>query len=134
MNNWIGSALAIAAFVVGGWLYGWQGVILALTVVIFWLLMQFTRLMRVMKNAGDSPVGHVASAVMLNAKLRVGMKLVDVIPLTRSLGRKLAEAPETWEWADAGGSRVEIVLEGSKIARWQLIRPAEPETGTGSAS
>lgn len=134
MNNWIGSALALAAFVAGGLLYGWKGVILALTIVVFWLLLQFSRLMRVMKNAGEAPIGHVESAVMLNARLRAGMKLVDVIPLTRSLGRKLAEAPETWEWADAGGSRVELVLEGGKIARWQLVRPEQDSPEPGAAS
>lgn len=125
MNNWIGSALALAALVLGGLVYGWQGVVLALTVIMFWLLLQFTRLMRVMKAAGEAPIGTVKSAVMLNAKMRAGMKLVDVIPLTRSLGKKLSESPETWAWQDEGGVRVELVLEGGKVARWTLIRPEE---------
>lgn len=125
MNNWIGSALALAALVLGGLVYGWQGVVLALTVIMFWLLLQFTRLMRVMKAAGEAPIGTVKSAVMLNAKMRAGMKLVDVIPLTRSLGKKLGESPETWAWQDEGGVRVELVLEGGKVARWTLIRPED---------
>lgn len=127
MNQWIGGALALAALVLGGVLYGWKGVILALTAVVFWLLMQFTRLMRVMRMATSSPVGHVDSAVMLNAKLKPGMKLVDVLPLTLSLGRKTADAPETYVWADPGGVSVEVVLEGGRVARWSLQRPAEPQ-------
>jgi len=125
MNKWIGSALALAALVSGGLLYGWKGVILALSAIVFWLLMQFTRLMRVMKAAGEAPIGHVESAVMLNAKLRAGMKLVDVIPMTRSLGQKLGTNPESYAWQDAGGVRVEVVMEGGVIARWTLIRPED---------
>ena len=123
MNQWIGWALALAALVLGGVFFGWQGVILALTGLVFWLLMQFTRLMRVMRMANSSPLGHVASAVMLNAKLKPGMKLVDVIPLTLSLGRKTAEAPETYVWTDAGGVSVEVVMENARVARWNLVRP-----------
>lgn len=126
MNNWIGSALALAALISGGLVYGWQGVVLALTVIMFWLLLQFTRLMRVMKTAGEAPVGSVKSAVMLNAKMKVGLKLVDMIPLTRSLGQKLGDSPETYAWQDEGGVRVEVVLEGGKVVRWTLLRPDEP--------
>lgn len=136
MNPLIGSALALAAFVAGGLLYGWKGVILALTVVVFWLLLQFSRLMRTMRAASDGPVGRVDSAVMLNSKLRAGMKMLEVLPLTGSLGRKVAAAPgsastsstsasETWAWTDAGDMRVELQFEGGKLARWTLIRPAE---------
>lgn len=130
MNQWIGGALALAALVLGGVLYGWKGVILALTAVVFWLLMQFTRLMRVMRMATSSPVGHVDSAVMLNAKLKPGMKLVDVLPLTLSLGRKTADAPETYVWTDQGSVSVEVVLEGGRVARWKLSRP---EAGPNAA-
>lgn len=129
MNQWIGGALALAALVLGGVLYGWKGVILALTGVVFWLLMQFTRLMRVMRMAGSSPVGHVDSAIMLNAKLKPGMKLVDVLPLTLSLGRKTADTPETYVWADQGGISVEVVLEQGRVSRWTLQRPEAGNEG-----
>lgn len=123
MNQWMGMALALAALILGGIFFGWQGVILALSGVIFWLLMQFTRLMRVMRMAQSAPVGQVDSAVMLHAKLREGMRLLDVLPLTRSLGRKIADEPETWGWADSGGVRVELVFAGGRLQRWQLLRP-----------
>lgn len=128
MNNWIGSGLALVALVGGGLLYGWQGVILALTVVVFWLLLQFSRLMRVMKAASEGPVGRVESAVMLNARLRAGMRLVEVLPLTRSLGQKISDSPETFGWTDAGGARVELVLDAGRVSRWTLLRPEAEET------
>jgi len=125
MNKLFGVALALAALVMGGLLFGWKGVILALSVIVFWLLMQFSRLLRVMKMAGSAPVGHVDSAVMLNSKLRAGLKLVDLIPLTHSLGEKIASAPETYRWTDPGGVSVELVMQDGLLARWTLIRPAD---------
>jgi hypothetical protein len=133
MNPWIGGALALAALVLGGVFFGWQGVVLALSGVIFWLLMQFTRLMRVMRMAQSAPVGHVDSAVMLNAKLQQGMRLVDLIPLTRSLGRKLSAEPETWSWTDPGGVRVELVIDQGRLQSWQLLRPEGEDAPAGEA-
>lgn len=137
MNQWLGGALALAALILGGIFFGWQGVILALSGVIFWLLMQFSRLMRVMRMAQSSPVGSIESAVMLNAKLREGLRMLDVLPLTRSLGRKLASEPEeVWGWSDAGGVRVELVFAKGRLQRWQLLRPeaAEPAPEAGPAA
>jgi hypothetical protein len=50
------------------------------------------------------------------------MTLMHVVTLTRSLGTKLGDAPERWGWADAGGARVEVQLEGGKLVSWQLLR------------
>ncbi|MEJ6003051.1 hypothetical protein [Paucibacter soli] len=125
MNKWIGGALALAALIVGGLLYGWKGVILALSALMFWLLMQFTRLMRVMRMANSSPVGHVDSAVMLNARLRPGMRLMELIPLTRSLGRKFEGRAETYVWTDAGGVSVEVQMQQGQVQSWRLQRPAD---------
>jgi hypothetical protein len=123
MNKWMGWALALAALLAGGIFYGVPGVLLALSGIVFWLLMQFTRLMRVMRMANDAPIGHVDSAVMLNARLKAGMKLVDVLPLTKSLGQKLSDSPETYGWSDNGGVRVEVVLLNAKVSEWRLLRP-----------
>jgi hypothetical protein len=122
MNKLIGIALALAALFAGGIVWGWQGVVLATTVIVFWLLLQFSRLMRVMKAATSSPVGHVNSAVMLNAKLRAGLKLVDIIPLTNSLGIKKSAEPECYVWTDTGGESVEVLLEAGRVASWTLVR------------
>lgn len=125
MNRKLGLALALAAFVVGGWLYGWQGVVLAMSMVIFWLLLQFTQVMRVMRMATQRPIGLVPSAVMLQAKLHAGMKMGDVIMLTRSLGQELpveAQGEVRYRWADPGGNAVEVTVGEGRVRAWQFTR------------
>mgnify|MGYP003345720004 CR=1 FL=1 len=101
MNPWIGIILALLALFLGGALLGVYGVIFAVTGIVFWLLLQMSRLMRLMRVAGAAPMGSVTNAVMLSSKLHAGMKLVDLITLTGSLGVK--QAPEHFVWRDAGG-------------------------------
>ena len=122
MNPTIGWGLAVLAIAAGyvGW--GWRGVVLGVTVIVFWLLLQFSRSLRVRRSAAGAPVGHVASAVMLHGKLQRGMTLLQVLTLTRSIGTRLAETPERWGWADTGGARVELEFEGGKLRSWTLIR------------
>jgi len=126
MNAWIGWALAVMAVAAGYVGYGWPGVALAVSVVVFWLLLQFSRALRVMRLAAEAPVGHVPSAVMLQAKLNAGMPLMDVVKLTRSLGRKVRDEPETFAWRDESGAEVEIEFAGGRCRQWRLIR-AEDE-------
>lgn len=120
MNPWIGIGLALLALFLGGALLGVYGVIFAVTGIVFWLLLQMSRLMRIMRVAGAAPMGSVANAVMLSSKLHAGMKLVDLIKLTGSLGVKQGE--ETFVWRDAGGDAVEVVLRKGKLAEWRLVR------------
>ncbi len=89
--GWSLGALGIAAGYVG---WGWPGVVLGVTVVVFWMLLQFSRSLRVLQRAGRAPVGHVDSAVMLHSRLRPGMTLLQVLTLTHSLGKRLSESPE----------------------------------------
>lgn len=125
MNNaWLGWGLGAAAVAVGYASYGWPGVVLALTVVAFVLLLQFSRALRALRQAAGRPVGQVANAVMLNAKLQKGMRLPDVLKLTGSLGRRVAQEPETWAWADAGHDEVQVVLHGGRVSGWELKRAA----------
>ncbi|MBL8315872.1 MAG: hypothetical protein JNK55_19205 [Rubrivivax sp.] len=142
----LGWVLALLALVVGYVGYGWQGLVLALTVIVFWLLLQFSRSLRVLRDAAGRPVGSVDNAVMLQAKLHAGMRLPQVLRLTRSLGTPLAPEPdETWAWADAAGDRVELVFVGGRLARWSLHRvtsggpavvapPAAAPCGPGTAT
>jgi len=123
MNPIVGWGLAVVAVAMGWQAYGWQGVVMAVSLIVFWLLLQFSRAMRAMKNAAAAPKGHVGSAVMINAKLRTGMTLMQVIALTQSLGDRVSETPETWAWGDDGNSRVTLVFEGAKLKSWQLTRP-----------
>ena len=133
MTSTLGWALAALAFAAGGWAYGWQGLLMAATVTVFWLLLQFSRALRVMKSAADSPVGHVASAVMFQSRLKLGLTMMQVVGMTKSLGRKLGDSGDVWRWTDDGGNQVEVVFEDGRCQRWQLLRAAEAEPGRPSA-
>ncbi len=132
---WMAWALAVAAVVVGYVGYGWSGVVLAITVVVFWLLLQFSRALRVMRAAAGSPVGRVPSAVMLQSKLHAGMTLVQVMKLTGSLGQvravvagstKPEGSEEVFAWRDESGDEVVVELRGGKLSAWKLQRVANP--------
>lgn len=127
MNPIVGWGLALVALAAGWQAYRWQGVVMAASVIVFWLLLQFTRAMRAMKTAAMAPKGQVDSAVMLNARLKAGMTMLQVITLTRSLGERIGDSPETWRWQDAGDSHVTLVFQGARLQRWDLVRPAQPE-------
>ncbi len=135
MNPIVGWALAGVALVAGWTNYGWQGVALVGSGIVFWLLLQFSRAIRAMKKASSSPKGYVASAVMLNAKLKPGLTMMQIITMTQSLGIRVRESPETWTWTDTGNSRVTVVFAGGKVKSWDLFRPApEPDAPTDGVS
>ena len=125
-NPWIGWALVGLLGLFSWRVYGpVEGLFLTLTATVFWLLLQFSSAARVMKKAGRSPVGSVASAVMLNVKLRAGQTLLQTIRQTGSLGEPLP-GDDRWGWTDTGGARVELDFVRGKLARWSLVRPPEP--------
>ena len=107
--------------------YGWAGVGGLATVLVFWMLLHFTRMMQVLKRAASRPIGYVDSAVMLNAKLKPGMTLMHVIAMTRSLGSRVSDKdvqPEIFRWNDAGESAVTCTFVAGKLAHHDLYRPA----------
>ena len=126
MTAWIGWALAVLALAAGYASYGWPGLLLGLGVVVFWLLLQFSRALRVLRVASARPLGTVPNAVMLHAGLRTGLRLPQVLALTRSLGRRVAEDPETWAWRDDAGDEVLVELREGRVAAWRLQRGAGP--------
>lgn len=130
MSPVLGWGLAAAALVLGFALYGWPGVVLAFTVIVFWLLLQFSRVLRTMQQASGRPVGSVPSAVMLHSRLRKGMPVAELLQLTRSLGQRVGDDPETFRWQDAGGDAVRVSLHRGRVDAWTLERaggsPAAP--------
>ncbi len=121
----LGWGLAGAALLAGGFGYGWSGLLLALTVIAFWLLLQFSRALRTMRLAARAPIGSVASAVTLHARLKPGMTMLAVLPLTRSLGLPVgAPETETYRWTDAGNASVLAVFRHGRLLRWDLERAA----------
>lgn len=134
--------LAAIALGAGAWRAGgWQGIAMLGSGLVLWFLMYYTRVMTVMKRANERPIGHVGSAVMLNAKLKPGLPLLHVVALTRALGKLQSPPgaePEVYRWTDPGQSHVTTEFEGGKLVRWRLERPApaasEADPGTGSAA
>src|SRR5262245_9630613 len=119
MNPILGWGLAAVLLALAWQGYGWRGVVAAVTAIVFWLLLQFNRALRVMKNAGSAPVGHIDSAVMLQAKLRPRMTMLQVVGLTRSLGQRVDEAgDDVWAWHDPGANRVVLRFERGRLARF----------------
>lgn len=128
--NWqrIFVPVAGVALVAASWrAYGWPGVAVVSGGVVMWVLLHFTRLMHVLKQAADRPVGYVASAVMLQAKLQAGMPLLKVLALTRALGELRSEPdaqPEVFRWTDTGGSHVTCEFANGRLVVWRMERPA----------
>ncbi len=126
MNARLGWLLA-AVFAFAAWrAYDFAGLVFAASAIVFWLLLQFNRAVRVMKNAGASPVGRVASAVMFQAGLAPGMTMLQVVARTKSLGREIAGSDDDWRWSDDGGTSVVLHFERGRLARWQTERPTQP--------
>ena len=122
MSAILGWTLAALALATGYWAYGWRGAVLALTVTAFWLLIQFSRALRVMRLAAQSPVGKVPSAVMLHSRLEKGLLMMDIVKLSRSLGRKVSDAPESYAWSDESGAEVLIEFVDGRCWNWRLVR------------
>lgn len=128
MNAAIGWALAALAVAIGYWVYGWPGVALAVSVIVFWLLLQFSRALRAMRAAAQAPVGRVASAVMVHAALHKGQRLMELIRRTRSLGQRVENAVagrEVFAWSDDSGARVTVMLQDGRVVDWVLDRHEE---------
>jgi hypothetical protein len=129
VGSTMGWVLAAALMALATTQYGWRGAVLAGTVIAFWMLLQFSRALRVLRTAAGRPKGQVDSAVMLGSKLRKGMTLAKVLPLTRSLGEKCeADAgQERWRWTDAGGDTITLRFAGGVLADWALARAPESQ-------
>nr|WP_315429249.1 glycerate kinase [uncultured Albidiferax sp.] len=111
--------------------YSWAGVAMALSLVVTWILLHFTRMLQVMKRATNRPIGSVASAVMLNAKLKPGVTLLHVVAMTKSLGALQSpkdSQPEFYRWTDGTQSHVTCEFKDGKLLQWTLERPVQPDT------
>ena len=116
----------IALSVAGYRAWGWSGLALAVGALVMWQLLHFTRMLQVLKRAANRPIGYVASAVMLHAKLRPGMPLLHVVAMTRALGQLESAQdtqPERFRWTDGSEASVLCVFLGGKLQSWELTRP-----------
>ena len=128
------AGVAIVAVAYKTW--GWQGVLLVLGGIVFWMLLHFNRLLSALKRAAARPIGYVDSAVMLNAKLKPGVTLLHVMAMTRALGELKSvkdQQPELYRWTDGTASHVTCEFVGGKLVKWDLVRPAPVENPTALA-
>ena len=125
MNAWAKAGVALAVFLLGGWLLGWQGVIFAMVGVVGWIAWEMVQLTQLMKLAGAAPAGSVADAAALDAALRVGLPLQTLVERAGSLGQRLPGTEKAYAWQDARGHRVEVTLAKGRVAQWRLVR-ADP--------
>jgi len=126
-----------AALLYGAWYrFGWPGVALVTGGLVMFLLLHVNRTIQVLRRAADRPVGTVASAVMLNARLKPRATLLHVVAMTRALGelRSPKESqPEHYRWTDAGGAWGDAQFDGGKLTRWTLTRPEAPADEASAA-
>jgi len=120
MRNALFALLALGALIAGGWALGWPGVLMALTVIVFLLALQFTKLMRTMRRMQAAPLGQTPSCLMLNARLHPGLPLLQVLELAGSLGEAIDGG---YRWVDAGGDELRLRFDGSsRLLDWQFTR------------
>ncbi len=120
----VGLAVVVVAFLAYR-AYGWPGLALAAGGLVMWVLLNMTRMLKVLQRAAERPVGTVASAVMLHSRLSQGMTLLQVLALTRALGQRLGEAgatSESYEWVDDARATVRCTFDHGKLTHWDLIR------------
>ena len=108
--------------------YGWGGIALATGGLVMWVLMHMSRMLVVLRRTTQRPVGTVASAVMLHARLARGMALLQVLALTQALGQRVDDADtppdhETYLWTDASQATVRCSFAHGKLVHWELQRP-----------
>lgn len=124
-------ALALAIAYAAWQAYSWKGLILAGLMISFWLLLHFTKLMRLLHAAAKRPMGHVRNARVLHGQLKKGMPLVEVVRRTLSLGLRHTEPdhdPEVLEWSDEAGDAVICTFLQGRLQSFEL-RPMEPAPG-----
>ena len=120
----------VAGVVLGYRAYGWAGIAAVATMLVFWVLLNFNRMMQVLKRAANRPVGYTESAVMLNAKLKPGMNLLHVVAMTKSLGQLTSdkgEQPEVYVWKDGSESHVTATFATGKLLHFELYRPQQDD-------
>jgi len=103
--------------------YGLQGLLLAVLMLSFWLMLHFTKLMRLLRTVAARPMGRVRDAAALHARLKPGMAMVDVIRLTLSLGQLRTPPdtePEERHWADDTGQAAVCRFEHGRLVSFRL--------------
>ncbi|MFM2118827.1 MAG: hypothetical protein RL722_295 [Pseudomonadota bacterium] len=118
-----------SAVLAGWWAWGWQGLVLAITLIVFWALLQFRRATRALELAARRPVGSLDSIVMLQSRLDTGMQMAEVLALTGSLGIQQGHHDD-WLWRDAAGDEIVLSFRRGVLVRWAVARQDSGPSGT----
>jgi hypothetical protein len=118
----INLVLTASALLAGWWAFGWAGLVLAITVLAFWSVLQFNRASRQLRNVADRPKGMVDSVVTLQSKLAYGMTMAEVLAISNSLGQRMNERNNDWLWRDSYGNQIIVTLRRGGVERWSATR------------
>jgi hypothetical protein len=118
----INLALTVSALLAGWWAFRWAGLVLAITVLTFWSVLQFNRASRQLRNVADRPKGMVDSVVTLQSKLAYGMTMPEVLAISNSLGQRMNERNNDWLWRDSYGNQIIVTLRRGSVERWSATR------------
>jgi hypothetical protein len=119
------TVLTAAALLAGWWSFGWSGLVLAVTVLTFWAILQFNRASRQLRNVADRPKGMVDSVVTLQSKLGHGMAMAEVLEISHSLGQRVNERGNEWLWRDSYGNQIVVTFRRGVVERWSATRTDE---------
>ncbi|MEY4749769.1 MAG: hypothetical protein RIQ60_1983 [Pseudomonadota bacterium] len=120
------------AVLAGWWAWGWQGLILAFTLIVFWSLLQFRRATRALQNAANRPIGQIDSVTMMQARLEPGQQMAEVLQISGSLGIQQGDRDE-WQWSDAGGNEIVVTFRRGVVVRWAVARADRDPGGNAAA-
>jgi hypothetical protein len=130
----LNGALAGTALFAGWGMLGWPGLVLAVTVIAFWMVLQFNRATRQMRNVADRPKGMVDSVITLQAKLGHGMTMEQVLEISQSLGQRLNDSGSEWMWRDSYGNQIIVTFRRGGVVRWHASRTDMPDTPSSPVS
>ncbi len=116
--------LAGSALLIGWFLYGWQGAVVGVTIIAFWMVLQFNQATRVLRQAASQPKGQIDSIVRVQSRLAHGMTMAEVLRITGSLGVP-TERRDEWLWRDAAGHEIAVTLRRNVVVRWAVARADE---------
>jgi hypothetical protein len=125
--------LALGAVAVGAVAWGWRGALLGATAAVFGMLLQFTIALRAMRDAARAPVGRVADVQRFARWLRPGLRLVQLVRATGSLGEAVSDQPEVWCWRDAQGGQIQVTLVHGRVTTWTVADAPGAQDGPSPA-
>ncbi len=136
-RSYLFPALALALVLAAWRSYGWQGVLLATLMLSFWVLLHFTKILRLLRTAATRPLGHCRDCRALARALKRGMPMHRVVQFTHALGLRQDSADpaaDHFVWRDPQDWQLEVVLRHGRVSAWTLQPPAEAVSDTAAQS